>query len=199
LTGHLYPHYYQLWLPIGCITAGWAGASLLRAENKIPALFSWGSLLIVGIALSIRQGGEFLLTPTQWVNQQFPYFDLTRQNNFGITLGKVLAPDETFWELGEDNALYFFARRDPPSGLLYIDPLIAGDERPEYWLRLQRDLDRSQPALVVLSDNWTKFFPPDAPVFIWIARDYQPWPTMIGQPHYQLFVRKGSALAKRSP
>jgi hypothetical protein len=194
LTGYVYPHYYQLWLPIGCIAGGWAAADLLRSSMRVPPIIRYAALMSAFAFLIFRQGSEFLLTPEQWVHRQFPYFDLVRQNQLGVDLGNLLKPDQQFWELGEDNALYFFSKHSPPTGLLFIDPFIYGDETQLYWTRLLGDLNRTRPVLVILSDNWTQFFPADAPIFPWLKENYSVWDTPIGWPHYRLLVRHGTKL-----
>jgi hypothetical protein len=197
LTGYVYGHYYQLWIPIGCVAGGWAGAALIQTPRRVPPVIAYPTLIIAMLFLIFRQGSEFLLTPQQWVQRQFPYFNLVAQNQLGVDLGKVLKPDQQFWELGEDNALYFFSRHSPPTGLLFIDPFLYGDETQIYWARLLRDLNQSKPVLVILSDNWTPFFQPDAPIFSWLKKNYVPWNTPLGWPHYQMLVRRGVDLDKQ--
>ncbi len=198
LTGRFYPHYYQLLIPVWCVAGGWAGAALLRSEFASFRLLRAGLVFGVLLVLLFRQGGQFQLTPDQWVQRQFPYFDVREQNAVGVQLGRLLKPAESFWELGEDNALYFFSKHSPPVGLLFIDPLIYGDQRPAYWRRVMADLDRTKPDLVVVCDAWTKFFPGDTPVFPWIKRNYILCNRPLAPPTYHLWLRRGSDLQLRT-
>jgi hypothetical protein len=198
LTGMLYPHYYQLWLAPACVGGGWAAGGLLdRRTFRIPTAAKIGVVIAAGLCVAGRQAMQFDLTPQQWVRRQFPDFDFADQNRLGVDLGNLLGPNETFWELGEDNALYFFARRDPPSGLLFIDPLIYGDTTDAYWRRLMADLHRTRPDLVIVADAWVGLIPKNASVFPWIAANYVF--TTAGPPHrgYRFYVRLGSPLAQR--
>ena len=81
--------------------------------------------------------------------------------------------------------------------MLYLDPLIFGDEKPKYWRQLMDDLDRAQPDLVVISRVWLQLIPNDAPAFPWLKQHYEPLQTPLGQPAYQLLVRRGSDLQRR--
>ena len=197
VTGKIYAHYYELWLPVACVAGGWAAAELWRA---VPAGTGARRAAVAGVlvALAIREGGQFLLPPAEWVRRQFPYYDVAAQNEFGRRMGTFLQPSESFWELGEDNNLYFLSRHSPPSGLLYIDPLIYGSDTPGYWRRLLADLDRRPPDLVVLSTDWEKFFTPAAPVYPWLAAHYDPWvQTTVNRTTYTLLVRRGGSLQRR--
>ncbi len=192
LTGKVYAHYYELWVPPACVAGGWAAAGLWRTGGGR----AWVAVVLAGVA--VRQGGQFLLTPDQWVQRQFPYYSVADQNAFGRRLGTFLRPDESFWELGEDNSLYFLSGHSPPSGLLYIDPLIYGGETAAHWRRLLADLDRRPPDLVVLSSDWRTFFKADAAVFPWLRANYDPWrTTTVGRTTYTLFVRRGGRLQRR--
>jgi hypothetical protein len=197
LTGHLYPHYYQLWIPVWCIGGGWAGAALIRSQTKTPGWFRYALVAGAFSFLLVREGSQFRLTPQQWLARQFSYFNVQEQNDVGLLLGRLLKPNEQFWELGDDNALYFLSKHSPPSGLLFIDPLIYGDETREYWGRLVADLDRTNPDLVILSSAWLYFIPPDAPVFAWIDRNYVLCTPPVAPPTYRFWLRRGSDLQVR--
>jgi hypothetical protein len=192
LTGMVYAHYDQLWLPIACVAGGWAAAELWRSR---------AGTVVVGLALAamaVRQGGQFLLTPDQWVQRQFPYYSVANQNEMARRLNDLLRPGETFWAMGNDNALYFLTRRSPPSGLLYLDPLLYGGDTDRYWRRLQSDLERRPPDLVIFSTDWTRLmYPPKTPIYPWIDQHYRRWQTWTGtegDPRattYLLYVRRG--------
>jgi 4-amino-4-deoxy-L-arabinose transferase-like glycosyltransferase len=202
VTGYLNSHYYQLWLPIGCVGGGWAVAGLIgggssAAEQiRIPGVIGWTTVVLGFSFLLIRQGREFFLTPEQWINAQFPGYHVPELNQLGAEIGQLLHPDECFWEFGDDNALYFCSRHSPPTGLLFIDPYLYGPRVPTYWKRLMHDLESRRPALVVLSDDYVGLFPPDAPVFPWLKENYLLWETP-GLANQHLLVRRGSDLAKR--
>ena len=197
LEGYLYPHYYQLWIPVWCVAGAWAAAALLRPGISLPSVVRYAALGIVAMTLCFRQLSQFLMTSQQWATRQIPYFNLVEQNQLGRDIGALLKPDEKFWELGEDNALYFFARHDPPTGILYINPLIYGDETEIYWQQLLSDLNRNRPDLIVIASAWSPLIPTDAPIFGWIRQqDYVSAPNP-AYPAYRFLVRRGSALERR--
>ena len=197
LPGHLFPHYYQLWMPVWCVAAGWAGAGILDAKFEVPNVVSWG---IIGASLTVlacRELTPYCLTPDEWAEQKYRGGNYVQQEYLGQYLGEtLLKPDERFWVLGDDISLYFAARRSPPSGLLYVDPLIDGNETKFYNQRLVADLERTRPALVIVSPLAERL-PADAPVFGWIKKNYLPWPTALGHPKYLIFVLKDSPLQQR--
>ena len=193
LTGHVYAHYYVLWLPVTCVAAGWAAAGLWASRHVL-----WRAAVVVSaVCVIVRQAAQFTLPPQQWVRRQFPYYDVAAQNAFALQLGRLLRPDESFYELGEDNTLYFLSCHSPPSGLLFIDPLIYGSDTRSAWKRLMSDFAMRPPDMVVLSSDWLPFFSPDAPVFPWLRANYDPYPTPVGRPTYRLFVRRGGKLERR--
>lgn len=197
VTGYLYPHYYELWLPVWCGGGAWAGAALLGREFPGPRLLRVGFVTAVLLVLVFRQAVQFQLTPQQWVQRQFPYFNFANLQQVSIELKHLLKPNESFWELGEDNSIYFNTGHSPPVGLLYIDPLIRGNDRPSYWHKLMNDLHRSRPDLVLLSSAWLPFFERRDPVFRWIKQNYVFYPDAYVPPGYQIWLRRGSDLQHR--
>jgi hypothetical protein len=120
----------------------------------------------------------------------------------GEALRTFLKPGERFWNLGQENTLYFAARRSPPSGLLYMDPWLSGDEAAAYQQRLMRDLNRTKPPLVVVSLAWgplyeSKLASPSCPIEPWLRADYLKTSINFGCPDYLLLVRRGTDLQRR--
>ena len=195
LTGLVYPHYYELWLPLAAVGCGWAAVGLWRSTA--------GRVVVVGAfaVVALRQGAQFRLTPDEWVRRQVPYFSVANQNEMAERLGRVLRPDESAWSMGSENAFYFLAHRSPPSGLLFFDPLMYGGETDRYWRRLQADLERRPPDVVIFSTDWTGIlYPPRTPLYPWLLHHYRPWQTWHGSAElprpttYTLWVRRGSRL-----
>ena len=194
LTGLVFPHYDQLWLPVACVGGGWAAAGLWRSA---------GGRAIVGVvlgAVAVRQGGQFLKSPAEWAHEQYDY-SVAHQNAIAKWVAVTLRPGEGVWELGNDNAVYFLSGQSPPTGLLFVDPLLYGTDTAAAWSRLVSDLDRRPPQLVILSSDWQMFFPrPDTPVYPWVRAHYARWRTItydVGPDRpttYTLFVRRGGRL-----
>ena len=207
VPGMFIAHYYQLLMPPVCIACGWAAASLLmldRAPSRRMSNFMRTAVVAIAVGYCAwTQLRQYELPPSQWIARAFQnvhYFnnDFTFQRQLGENLSKLLAPDETFWNFGEDNTLYFSARRSPPTGLLYMNPLVTGDETQRYWTHLMADLNRRPPDLIVISLPSVQGLPPTMPIFSWIRAHYVPAPTGdLGSPIYQLLVRRNSKLAAR--
>ena len=142
--GYFLAHYYQLLMPPLCVAGGWAAAGLLRRPGVLPRVAVVAAL----VAVVVRQGSQYRLSPERWARDGFadvPYFDndFARHRAVGRQLDALLRPGETFWNLGEDNTLYFASGRSPPVGLLYLDPVVVGPDIPGHWRRLMADLDRA--------------------------------------------------------
>jgi hypothetical protein len=206
IPGHFFSHYFQLWLPPACVTGGWAAAALLRPSRQRPWTWVGATTVTACVAIvAVRQAADYRLPPDQWstsayastesVNNDFPF-----QRDVGRSLGDLLGPGRTLWELGEDNTLYFAARRSPPTGMLYIDPLVigAGPDRDRYWSRLMADLGRAPPDLIVVCMPTMRVIPQSARVFPWMRSRYvgvvHGPAADIGRPTYRLYVRRDSPL-----
>ena len=193
VTGLLYPHYWQLWLPVAAVGGGWAAAGLW------PRRGGRAVVLVVLTVVVVRQGSQFLKPPAQWAHDQYDY-SVAHQNEFAAWVGSTLGPDERVWELGNDNNLYFLSGHSPPSGLLYLDPLLYGSDPAANWRRLLADLDRRPPDLVVFSSDWQMFYPAPLPIGPWLRDRYDFWRTVTydrgpDRPTtYTLFVRRGGRL-----
>jgi hypothetical protein len=146
----------------------------------------------------IRQGQVLRLTADQWADVKYPGGNYTQQKYLGRYLATTLLyPGETFWVGGDDVSLYFESNISPPTGLLFIDPLIQGATKQEYNRRLVADLSVHPPDLILLTPLIERF-PPGAPIFPWIGEHYQPWSTPIGGRVYRfIYVRRDSPLAQR--
>ena len=197
--GYFLAHYYQLLMPPLCVAGGWAAAGLLRRPGVLPRVAVVAAL----VAVVVRQGSQYRLSPERWARDGFadvPYFDndFARHRAVGRQLDALLRPGETFWNLGEDNTLYFASGRSPPVGLLYLDPVVVGPDIPGHWRRLMADLDRAPPDLIVVSTRTVKALAPTAPLFPWMRAHYAVAHTGdLGRPTYQIFVRRGTDLYRR--
>jgi hypothetical protein len=159
-------------------------------QSRLTTGVRYGVIGGVLLVLAVRQLTQYRYSAEAWANIKYSDDNYTEEDRLGRQLPVILRPDQVLWTLGEDNPLYFVSKHSPPTGLLYLDPLIFGDEKPAYWRQLMSDLDRTPPDLVVVSKVWLQLIPPDAPVFPWLRQHYQPWHTAIGQPTYLMFGRR---------
>ena len=192
LPGQGFLHYYQLWLPVVAILVGWYAARpspLGRGAASLPA----GLLVVLGAALTAL---DLRTSPEELSRRKYgDEFVVTKQ--LGTRLGELLAPGETFWQLGDATGLYFYSRRAPPVGVFYAIPLTRGPLAPRLLRRLREDLERERPDLVVVVDLAT--LPEDEGLDAWrSAYRHVPAP---GRPYrgFSFHVRPGSELLRRWP
>ena len=192
LPGRFFPHYYQAWLPPMCIAGGWAAGRLVMTATRWPVTVGRAAVTAVAIAVAARQLSAYRLSPRDWANQKYPDQNFVEQAYLGHRLAQVLRPGERFWVLGQDNTIYFTAERSPPSGLLFLEPLMDVRNR-SYLPRLIADLDRTRPAVVVERFPCRNWLPPGNPVVPWLAAHYVPAGTNLTCLDYDLWVRRGDA------
>jgi hypothetical protein len=201
VPGQFFPHYYQLWLPLWCVAGGWATAALVRPAAALPSALRTAAVITAFALLLYRQGSQYRTPGAQWViRKNVGHFE--EDQKLGEALRTFLLPNETFWNLGQENTLYFAARRSPPSGLLYMDPWLTGDESAAYQQRLMRDLNRTRPPLVVVSLAWGPMYKArlaqaSCPVESWLRGNYLVTSFNGGCPDFLLLVRRGTDLERR--
>jgi hypothetical protein len=109
LPGYFYPHYYQLWLPVATVGAGWpiAGGTVGYTER-----FSWlpatvGVLLCASLLL--HQLPNYWASPEEWSQRKYgsPLFVVSKR--LGRDIDRLLEPDERFYEWGNETGLYFYS------------------------------------------------------------------------------------------
>jgi 4-amino-4-deoxy-L-arabinose transferase-like glycosyltransferase len=197
LPGKFFGHYFQLWIPVWCVAGGWAVASLIRDARPRYRLFNRVILAAAIGSLLGLQGTQFAFPVDEWTHRKYPVDDFIQQRKMGEELTHLLAPGQSFYNLGEDTPLYFYSDRPPASGLLYLGPLEVGDEQAGYQQRLLMDLNRSSPQLIVTSTLRTTTLRKNPQLLAWIRRNYIPVETNLGCPIYRVMVRTDSPLASR--
>jgi hypothetical protein len=203
LPGQFLEHYFQLWLPPICIGGGWAAATLVGRGPPVRRGCGRLAVLVVLAIVGWRELSNYRLTADQWSAQAFQsteYFDndFAAQMALAQRIRGLLRPGETFWNLGSDNTLYFGSGVSPPTGLLYLEPLVVGPHTDRYWTRLMADLNRARPDLIVVSMPTVRILARSAPVLPWMRANYAIANTGdLGHPSYHLFVRRGTDLYRR--
>ncbi len=194
LPGRSYCHYYQLWLPLLPVVAAWA---LVRLRLALPSS-GRSTARALGVALLgvvvLLQVPSYLLSPDQWSMRKYgSLFVATRRA--AAQIDKVLTPGETFYEWGAETGLYFYTRRDPPTGVFFNYPLLQGPLVRTLSARVIRDLAVARPELVIVATPDAASF--SNPVMQWVAQRYVAVPPAvlpgIGYP----FVLQGGVLQAR--
>jgi hypothetical protein len=172
LPGQFFFHYYQLWLPVLAIAGGYALFSFRPQIKNYPEKTS--HLL----------GGVFLgaLIFFQLPNLNIPLDELAikkygrdgekfvASKKLAPLINKVLAPEESFFNLGMENGLYFYSKRRPASGQIWISYYLEGPLSELLTKRLQTDLKENLPVLILV----TNYVFPKHPIWKWLFEHYQP-------------------------
>ncbi len=195
LPGHFWAHYYQLMLPPLCIGGGWCAAAILQSKGRLPMLVRVGLMSMLLMFAICWEGASYRLNADAWAREKYATDDLPAEQSLGLELGRLLKPDERFWEWGDDNVLYFASRKSPPSGLLYLQPITSGPEQGVYADRMMKALTRSSPDLVMIDQRWAAALP--ANIMQWLSEQYVPYRGDLNRLTYRVMLRRGSDIARR--
>jgi len=191
LPGQWRPHYYQLWLPLLAVGAGWTAATpAARHSRRIIRWATPAAATAVAVLLLAQQIPLYEVPPEAWSRLKYGEAFVMEQR-LGRELGVLLAPGESFYEWGAETGLYFESRQSPPSGAFYVFPLVEGPAAAPLTSRVMADLDRRLPTMFVVNLS----FQPRArhPLLDWAHAHYVPMPAD-GRDRgtYVLLVRRGS-------
>jgi hypothetical protein len=190
--GKFYPHYYQLWLPPLCIAAGWSLAAL-AARSRRPALVSAAGGAAVALALAFEVGPSYALSAAAWSEAKYGDVFL-RSRDVGRDVSAMIRPSETFFQWGNEPEIYLYARRSPPTGVLWAQHMQYGPLRVQLRMRALQQLSISDPQLVVFSRDQP---PPTGALGAWFKERYEPHPLRRRQQGFSFWVRRGGTLQRR--
>jgi hypothetical protein len=111
---------------------------------------------------------------------------------------QLLAPGETFYQLGPHSELYFFTGRRPPSGMIAWMPwMFHGPLSERFADRQLRQVHARKTELLIL---WRPMLLQMPPAFARILEGYEPAEEVLPEPlrvEYALWVLRDSACARR--
>ena len=191
--GRFHQHYYQLLLPPLMIGAGWAVAML---RDILPARLTWLSYATIGVVImviALLEAPYYRVPAEMWsVKKYGGVFVAT--DNLAHGIDHLLLPNETFYEWGNESGLYFTTARRPPSGIIFAYPVQDGPLASRLIQRLQDDVERAQPELVVVNWEDMKKVGSALPLLKWCKQNYRPiYDTKI----FLLLARKGGRLDRQ--
>ena len=192
LPGQWRPHYYQLWLPVLAVGAGWAVASAIPS-GSIPRWIPSAVASAAVVLLLAQQVPLYQLPAEGWSRLKYGELFVFEQE-LGRELRVLLRPGETFYEWGAEPGLYFESLHSPPSGAFYAYPLLEGPAVSPLTARAVADLDRRSPTMFVINKRFLFQGSLRHPVLDWAEPRYV---EMAGQSDYGpfvLLVRRGSRL-----
>ena len=189
LPGQFFPHYYQLWLPPLLIGPAWTLAMLKRI---LPMRLTWTSYATAAIsvlAVGLLEFRDYQIPPEMCSVRKYGGIFI-ETDRLAVTLRKLLKENECFYEWGNESGLYYATKKDPPSGIMFCEPLLRGPLRTELNQRLSDDFQRIQPDLIIL-EKQTVARAPSHPFLTWVKQNYR---TISIQPRFCLLARKNSQL-----
>jgi hypothetical protein len=194
LPGQWHLHYYQLWLPLLAVGAGWAAVSsfaprLRRIPRWVPSAVASAAVIL----LLAQQVPLYRVPPEAWSRLKYGQ-EFIEEQQLGRELGALLAPGETFYEFGAETGLYFESRHAPPSGAFYLYPMLEGPAASALTARAITDLQRRSPTLFVVNKSqllhgWVRH-----PIMDWAQTRYVALADGVDHGTYVLLVRRGSRL-----
>jgi hypothetical protein len=197
LPGQWRPHYYQLWLPLLAVGAGWTAAAPLAPGARRMLRWAPSAAASAAVVLLVAQQIPLYQIPSDaWSRLKYGEAFVAEQE-LGRELGALLAPGETFYEWGAETGLYFESRHSPPSGAFYVFPLVEGPAASPLTVRAVADLDRRSPAMFIVNLSFrarTRH-----PILDWAERHYVAMAGGINRGTYVLLVRRGSRLDVAPP
>jgi hypothetical protein len=191
--GKFYPHYYQLWLPPLCIAAGWSLAAI-GARTRAPNAVTSAAGGAVALALGLAVGPAYALSAADWSDTKYGDVFL-RSRDVAQEVREMIGPGETFFQWGNEPEIYLYARRSPPTGVLWAQHMQTGPLRISLRTRALGQLAVADPQLVVFSRDQP---PPTGALGAWLEERYEPHPTRVKQQKgFSFWVRRGGTLQRR--
>ncbi len=132
---------------------------------------------------------NYALSPEQWSREKYgPVF--VDSYRLAGNLDRLLKPQETFYEFGNETGLYFASRRSPPAWIFYVWALIDTPMRQKWTDRLMTQLHQAPPDVIVLNSSGKGFLP-------YFSKQYRFLTFYPADQTFAIFVKNGSALQAR--
>ena len=197
IPGWFYRHYYQLYLPLLAVGAGWGIMTVANtlSQRVVARWAGAGTLLFLlwHIAPDYRFDGK------TWSRLKYPnlrglFIEVER---CGRAVNQMLLPDEPFYAWGTDPGLYYYSDRRPASGIFWADRLLTGPLKEQTTRKVVADLEKTQPPLILVENFAYLQPPPNHPVRVWISQHYVRSPEARFSRLFAVYLRRDSDLAFR--
>jgi hypothetical protein len=195
IPGTYFPHYYQLYLPILAVGAGWGIVTVANSMRQRALALGIGLatlLLLLGhVVPDLRLDGK------TWSRLKYPGLEglFIEVERCGRAVNRMLAANECLYVWGNDPGVYYYSDRRPASGIFWADRLLWGPLKGQATQKVLVDLNQNQPPLILIEETWKPS--PDHPVFQWILQHYAPSPDAAFSSVFSVYLRRDSALASR--
>jgi hypothetical protein len=199
IPGKFFPHYYQLYLPVLAVGAGWGVAT---SANKMQ---NWAVAQIIGGVALICLVGHIIpdcqKSGKLWSRIKYGD-DFIEFERCGHSVNQLLQPDECFYIWGVDPSVYYYSDRRPASGIFWADRLLYGPSKTWATQKVIADLEKTQPQLILMEED-ARLIPSldhpalDHPLYRWISARYVESPETKFSTYFNVYLRRDSALALR--
>ncbi len=200
IPGKFFPHYYQLYLPILAVGAGWGIATVANTLQRWAVAQIIGVLTLVFLLCHIIPDCE--KSGMTWSRLKYPGDYFIEFERCGHAVNQMLKPDECFYVWGVDPSVYYYSDRRPASGIFWADRLLYGPSKTWATQKVIADLEKTQPPLILIEEKEgliqsLDHAMPDHPVFQWISARYVETPAAKFSKYFNVYLRRDSALANR--
>ncbi len=148
--GKFFPHYYQLWLPVVSVGGGWGAALIGEWLKSFKKIFYFGPGIVCLGLLTCHELPYYSLDADNWSIQKYKSDRFVKAEQLGHILSQILNPRQSFCSLGNETSLYFYSRKSPPTGIVFISPTVEGPLASSLTSRLSSDLTASKPDVIIL-------------------------------------------------
>jgi hypothetical protein len=195
IPGTYAPHYYQFYLPILAIGAGWGIAAVESSLRQ--RLLAWGIGLATIFLLMWHELPDLRFDADTWSRLKYkdPGGTFREVERCGLAVDQMLWAGESVYVWGNDPGVYYYSARHPASGIFWADRLMWGPLQKQATFKVLEDLKKNQPALIMIEDA----LPPPAshPVLQWIKQHYLLSQEARFSTLFTTYVRRDSPLASR--
>jgi len=205
IPGRFYTHYYQLWLPILAVGAGWSAVLLVHIvkeqyKNWLPHAFA----AIAALFMLQAEIWTYRMDPVEWSIRAYGGV-YAASEKLAVEISKILEPGETLFVLGDEPGFYFHTKTRPAVGTFFLQDVATGPLAQELTTRALKDLSRKPPDLVVIMNSaigektvgpLNAKLGPEHPIRSWISQNY----CIVNTNPNELFTicaRPGSSLERR--
>ena len=205
LPGRFYIHYYQLWLPLLSVAAGWSIVVLAEVFKEEYKKWLPNSLAVIAVLFMLQaEIWAYRMDPQEWSRQSYGGVYAAGEI-LAVEIAKILEPGETLYVLGDEPGFYFHTKTRPAIGNFFLADVAKGPLAEELTTRALKALAEKPPDLVIIMNSavgdktvgpLNATLGPEHPIRAWVSRNYCSPPSKPSQ-FFTICARPGSSLERR--
>jgi tetratricopeptide (TPR) repeat protein len=195
IPGRFYPHYYQLYLPVLAVGAGWG---IVTAAGLLPR-WAMGQWLGAGTLLFLfwHTAPDYRYDGKTWSRLTYNGDLFSEFERCGIAVNQMLKTNECFYAWGADPSVYYYSDRRPASGIFWADRLLDGPSKTEATQKVIADLEKTRPPLILIENNKYLVLSSNILIYKWVMSRYVESPESEFSRYFSVYLRRDSALLFR--